>query len=106
MTPRTRPPAPSEDPGAHSLDLIVSDVQAEVESIRVWRDIYYIPRCRQGIWNGIQLGEGEYFAMGDNAPSSSDGRYWGSIPEGNLMGKAFVVFWPAWPANFQCKFIR
>ena len=44
--------------------------------------------------------------MGDNAPSSADGRYWGSIPEKNLMGKAFVVFWPAWPTNFQCKFIK
>lgn len=102
----SRPKAPGANPRAHDLQLIASDVQADVESIRVWRDMYYIPRCDRGPWDGIELDDGEYFAMGDNAPSSSDGRYWGSIPEGNLMGKAFVVFWPAWPTNFQCKFIR
>jgi signal peptidase I len=68
--------------------------------------MYYIPQGKEGPWKGIQLGEKQYFAMGDNAPSSSDGRYWDSIPEDNLMGKALLVFWPAWPLNFQCKFIR
>ena len=43
--------------------------------------------------------------MGDNAPSSSDGRYWGAVPEKNLMGRALCVFWPAVP-RFEWKFIR
>jgi hypothetical protein len=105
--PEELPPAPSEDQRAHSIDLLASNVRAEIDSIQVYRDIYYIAKGEGGgSWRGIQLGEDEYFAMGDNAPSSSDGRYWGSIPEHNLMGKAFVVFWPAWPWQFECKFIR
>ncbi len=35
-----------------------------------------------------------YFALGDNSRNSSDGRYWGFVPEKNVTGKAFVVFWP------------
>jgi len=99
------PLSPSQDHGAHHLRLLACGVQAELSSIQVYRDQFYIPFA-EGPWRGITLGPGEYFAMGDNAPSSSDGRYWGSIPEKNLMGRALLVFWPAWPTNFQWKFIR
>lgn len=35
-----------------------------------------------------------FFALGDNSRNSSDGRYWGFVPEMNVTGKAFVAFWP------------
>jgi signal peptidase I len=60
----------------------------------------------RGYWEGIQLGPHEYLALGDNGPSSSDGRAWGYVPEKNLMGQAFAVFWPGLPWNFRWKFIR
>ena len=36
----------------------------------------------------------EYYAMGDNTGNSRDSRYWGPVPERNLLGPACLVYWP------------
>lgn len=35
-----------------------------------------------------------YFAMGDNSDNSLDSRYWGPVPEENLVGRGLFVYWP------------
>ncbi len=38
--------------------------------------------------------EKHFFAMGDNSYNSFDSRYWGPVPEENLVGRGLLVYWP------------
>lgn len=42
----------------------------------------------------IKIPEDSYFTLGDNSAQSSDSRNWGFVPKKNLIGKAFMVYWP------------
>lgn len=51
---------------------------------------------------------GEYLAMGDNRPHSSDSREWGFVTKQEIIGRVFVRYWPAtevglWPAAYPIK---
>lgn len=82
--------------------------------IAILRDIHYIDSTpngtilRAGQGRPFELGEDEFFVLGDNTPASLDSRWWnqpgkgnngnkfrqGIVPRDYLVGKAFFVYWP------------
>lgn len=94
------------DPGTSSAAAIRTETglgvfrtSAAFTHIAVERDIYYRSQISgltspNATWT---LREREYFVLGDNSPNSKDSRLWSTgpaVPEENLIGEAFMVFWP------------
>ena len=45
-------------------------------------------------WGPAEVGPGELFVLGDNRNNSSDSHSWGMLPEENVIGKAWICYWP------------
>jgi len=45
-------------------------------------------------WGPVTIPPDEYFVLGDNRPESSDSHAWGMLPAKNIIGKAWVSYWP------------
>jgi signal peptidase I len=41
-----------------------------------------------------KVAQENYFALGDNSYNSSDSRYFGPVPQQNVVGRGLVVYWP------------
>jgi signal peptidase I len=55
----------------------------------------YVEAARRGgqvgRWN---VGEDQYFMLGDNRRQSCDSRVWGPLDEENIIGEVFAIYWP------------
>ena len=82
----------SEQLGTVSHSILVdpkrSSIYQPMEAFEKFRD-----NCRytaEGVT--CKVPAGHYFMMGDNRDNSQDSRYWGFVPDENIVGRAFVVW--------------
>ena len=93
-----------------SRDFIKRLIAVERESVQIKDGSIYInghviddPNFARYYCNRAPYGKGgartvvpkdSYYVLGDNSTSSQDSRYWGFVPENNVLGKAFLIYWP------------
>lgn len=104
----SRDHATPSDPGRPVQIGALGDARLRIRHLRVTRDVYYLAdRLRENSGARIndtsggqifRLDAGQYFMLGDNSPSSSDGRLWDQreyfVARELFIGKALWVYWP------------
>jgi signal peptidase I len=83
--------------GGEVVEIKFGDIYVNGELVvdPVIKNIYYYNRGDYGEVNKrITVPQGYYFVLGDNSGSSHDSRYWGFVPQDNIIGKAEVIYWP------------
>ncbi|MGF1547402.1 MAG: signal peptidase I [Thiotrichales bacterium] len=79
------------DGGVHAPG---QNVRLEEDLMSLRHEILVNPR-RPSIEGEYIVPKGHFFVMGDNRDNSNDSRFWGFVPEENLVGKAILI-WMNW----------
>ena len=54
----------------------------------------YVASDLLGSGAAVTVGPDRFFALGDNSPSSEDGRRWGFVPEKDVVGRPLMIYYP------------
>ncbi|MDQ7825010.1 MAG: signal peptidase I [Candidatus Eremiobacteraeota bacterium] len=95
---------PPESANAGGKDFIkrviaVENDEIEVKEGKVFinnvvQDEPFINEAPEYLMEKRKVPEGSLFVMGDNRNNSDDSHRWGFLPRKNVVGKAFLIFWP------------
>lgn len=64
-------------------------------------DIFFYPFKADGDDKTFTIPEGQYMMMGDNRDNSLDSRFWGFVPEENILGEASLIW-----MNLNCVMFK
>ena len=83
--------------GGQTVQIRGGDIYIDGEKLEGERfDRYYYsndPRLQYGIEPTL-VPEGDYFMLGDNSSNSFDGRFWGFVPDKDIVGVPYLRVWP------------
>jgi len=94
-------PAPQQPIGEYTgvgQGLSMSGANLRMEQLGSVKHSILVVENLPGVQGEFVVPAGQYFMMGDNRDNSNDSRYWGPVPEENLVGKAFMI-WMSWDSS-------
>lgn len=84
--------------GGETVEIRNGDIFVDnqlIDNVPAINNIYYYNRGTYGTVNQkVHVPPGHYYVLGDNSGSSHDSRYWGFVPQSDVIGKAEFIYWP------------
>jgi signal peptidase I len=112
VTDPLRSPFGATDDSPAGIASVGADVR--LNHLRIKRDVFYTRDHGQNVSSRSEISlvddpvddqKDQFFMLGDNSPSSKDGRLWGPVDYVErrlLIGKAVYIYWPhSWPAKYS-----